>query len=208
MTRVKVCGITNPEDALKAVRFGAWALGFIFYKKSPRYVSPFKVRKILAALPPFVTPVGVFVDAKEGAAKDILKFTGIRTVQFHGEESPEYCRRFSSFTVIKAFRVAEDFSVSKIVDFPAQAFLFDTFQKDSHGGTGTTFSWDLIKEAKNYNRPVILSGGLNADNVASALEAVRPYAVDVSSGVEEAPGKKSERLLADFFSRISPAVTL
>lgn len=204
MIRVKVCGITNEPDAFKAVKYGAAALGFIFYKKSPRYVSPYKARKIIESLPPLVTPVGVFVDAKEGAVKEILRFTGIRTVQFHGDETPLYCRRFSSFSVIKAFRVQAGFKAETLKDYSVQAFLFDSFQKDAHGGTGQTFDWDLIRTAKNLNHPIILSGGLNADNIQAAIDAVRPYAVDVSSGVEEAPGKKSERLLADFFAKVSP----
>ncbi len=204
MTRVKVCGITSSEDMQRAVKAGAWAVGFVFYKKSPRYLSPFKARKIIDGLPPFVTPVGVFVDAKEGAVKDILKFTGIRTVQFHGSETPDYCRRFSHFTVIKAFRVGPEFKTETVAPFPVQAFLFDTFQDNAYGGTGQTFDWSRIRAVKNFNRPIILSGGLTASNVQQAIEEVHPYAVDVSSGVEEAPGKKSERLLSEFFARISP----
>jgi len=203
MIRVKVCGITNVEDARSAVKSGAWALGFVFYKKSPRYVSPFKARKIIEALPPFVTPVGVFVDLKEGAVKEILRFTGIRTVQFHGNETPDYCRRFSPFCVIKAFRVDEKFSVQSLAPYAVQGFLFDAFQKDVPGGTGKTFDWALVREAKNFNRPVILSGGLHSSNVQEAVEAVRPFAVDVSSGVEESPGKKSERSLQEFFLKLS-----
>lgn len=203
MIRVKVCGITNTEDALRAVKLGAWALGFIFYKKSPRYVSPYKARRIIDSLPPFVTPVGVFVNTREGAVKDILKFTGIRTVQFHGDETPDFCRRFSHFTVIKALRLHKDFDVAGVKDYPANAFLADAFDKDEFGGTGKTCDWTLAKEIKNFTRPVILSGGLSPDNIQEAVERVQPYAVDVSSGVESAPGKKDERLLAEFFLAIS-----
>lgn len=203
MIRVKVCGITNTDDAQKAVKLGAWALGFIFYKQSPRYISPFKARKIIEGLPPFVTPVGVFVDSREGAVKDILKFTGIRTVQFHGDETPDYCRRFNHFCVIKAFRPKKYFDVNVLKDYQAQAFLFDAFDKEAFGGTGKVSDWTVAKEAKNFNRPVILSGGLNPTNVKEAIECVEPYAVDVASGVEESPGKKDTRLLADFFASIS-----
>lgn len=198
MTRIKVCGITNVEDALAAVRHGAWALGFVFYKKSPRYVSPYKVRKIIDALPPFVTPVGVFVNTKEGAVKDILDFTKIRTVQLHGDEPPEYCSRFKHFSVIKVFRPADGFDIQTLKNYPAGAFLFDAHVSESYGGTGQVCDWDIVKAAKDFNRPVILSGGLNVHNVEEAISKVKPFAIDVSSGVESAPGKKDERLLVEF----------
>ena len=198
MVKVKICGITNKEDALLAAELGAWALGFIFYKKSPRAIAPFKARKIIEELPPFVVPVGVFVNQKEGAVKDIANFCGIKTLQFHGDETPQYCKRFKEYKIIKAFRVKEDFDISNLSQFPAAAYLFDTYQEDTYGGSGKTFNWDVIKD-KKFNKPVILSGGLNPENIASAIKEVCPYAVDVSSGVEEFPGKKSEKLLIKFF---------
>ena len=201
MIRIKICGITNQEDALKAAELGAWALGFIFYKKSPRYISPYKAKKIIEELPPFISPVGVFVNQSEGALKDIADFCGIRTIQLHGEETPLSCRRLRAYKIIKAFRINEGFDFNDLPKFSVAAFLFDTHQDNAYGGSGKVFNWELLKNLKT-NKPVILSGGLNPDNIASALRAVHPYAVDVSSGVEKSPGKKDERLLQDFFSAI------
>lgn len=204
MVKVKICGITQDEDGKKAAALGAWAVGFIFHKKSPRYVGPFKAKKIVGALPPFVTPVGVFVDAKYGAIMDIVEFCGIKTVQFHGSESPEFCNRFKAkgYKVIKAFRVSDGFDLAAVKAYQADAYLFDAFDRDQHGGTGKTFDWEKVRGAKSLGKPIILSGGLHSQNVKAAIEAVGPYAVDVSSGVEEAPGKKSERLMKDFFNQI------
>ena len=199
--KVKICGITNKQDAVLATKLGAWALGFIFYKKSPRYVSPYKAKRIIEDLPPFVTPVGVFVDQKEGAVKDIVDFCGITTVQLHGDEEPSACRRLKNYKIIKAFRVHEQFDFTRPVHFPASAYLFDMYQEDAVGGTGKTFNWGLLKD-KEFPRPFILSGGLNPQNVAEALQTVRPYAVDVSSGLERAPGEKDERLMREFFSAL------
>ena len=201
MVKVKICGITNGNDARTAVQCGAWGLGFIFYKKSPRSVSPFKAAKIIGELPPFVTPVGVFVDQKEGAVRDIAQFCGLRTLQFHGDETPEYCRRFKNFFLIKAFRVHEDFDFFDPEAYKTSAYLFDTHQPGQFGGSGRTFPWKIL-EGRTFSRPVILSGGLNPDNVAEAIQTVRPYAVDVSSGVEISPGKKDDKLLEKFSKKI------
>jgi len=198
MTRVKVCGITNSDDALKAVYYGAWAVGFIFTKKSPRYVSPSRARKIIEALPPFVTPVGVFVDQSEKAVRDICQFARIRTVQFHGGETAVYCKRFTDFKVIKAFRIGEYFPADEVKKYKVDAYLFDTYAEDAAGGTGKTFNWDVLK-GQTVKKPVILSGGLNADNIREALSAIKPFAVDVSSGVERSPGIKDPRLVRAFF---------
>jgi len=202
MVRVKICGITNEKDALTAVKYGAWAIGFIFYKKSPRYISAFKAKKIVQSLPPFVTPVGVFVDQKEGAVLDIARFCGIRTIQLHGEETPVYCKRLrqKGFSVIKAFRVADSFDPEQIKAYDVNAVLLDAYVQGVPGGTGTTFNWALAKRAKSLGLPVILSGGLHYNNVANAIETVGPYAVDVSSGVEEQdkPGVKNERSVRMF----------
>ena len=200
-TRVKICGITSIEDAQIAVNAGASALGFIFYKKSPRYVSPSKVRPIVEALPPFVTPVGVFVNGSEHAVRDICRLARVATVQFHGEESPGYCKRFNHFKIIKAFRVSDVFDFKSVLRYKVDAYLFDTFQEETPGGTGKTFNWELLKNYK-FDRPVILSGGLNPENVRPAIEAVHPYAVDVASGVEKSPGVKDYRLIQAFCGSI------
>lgn len=201
MIRIKICGITSEHDALKAASLGAWALGFIFYKPSPRHIGAFKARKIIRRLPPFVTPVGVFVNHKEGAVRDIASFCGITTLQFHGDETPEYCRRFQGYTIIKAFRVKESFDPGILKSYPVSAYLFDTYVDAAYGGTGKPFPWALIKKAKDFGVPVILSGGLNAQNILDAVEEIKPYAVDVNSGVEESPGVKSERLMKEFFEK-------
>lgn len=202
MTRVKICGITRVEDALTAAKHGAWAVGFIFYKKSPRYISPFKAKKIIQVLPPFVTPVGVFVDQKEGAVMDIVRFCGIRTVQFHGQETPVYCKRFhhKGCSVIKAFRIEDSVVPENIKAYEVNAILLDAYVEGVPGGTGKTFNWSVAKKIKGLGVPVILSGGLHYNNVVQAIEDVKPYAVDVSSGVEEQdkPGVKNERSVRVF----------
>ncbi len=199
--RVKMCGITNHEDAQKAAFYGAWAVGFIFYKKSSRYASPSKVKKIIEELPPFITPVGVFVDQNEKAVKDICRFTRIHTVQFHGDETAVYCKRFKDYKIIKAFRVGSFLEPTMIEKFKVDAYLFDAYQEDAYGGTGKIFNWDLIKKNK-FSRPVILSGGLNEGNIKEAIETTQPYAVDISSGLEKSPGIKDPRKIRAFFNNL------
>ncbi len=206
MARIKICGITSVEDALMAVKHGAGAIGFIFYKKSPRYIGPYKVKKIVQALPPFVTPVGVFVDQRQGAVLDVAHFCGIRTLQFHGQEDPLYCKRFrqKGFSVIKGFRVQETLDLSVVKEYDVNAILLDAFVEGVPGGTGKTFNWAVAKRLKGLGVPIILSGGLHYNNVVEALEEVRPYAVDVSSGVEEQdkPGVKNERSVRIFCEKV------
>lgn len=197
-TKIKICGITNVDDALKAVHYGAWAVGFIFSKKSPRYVSPSRARKIIEALPPFVTPVGVFVDLSERAVRDICQFTRIHTVQFHGQESAVYCKRFSDVKVIKAFRIEDFIPVDEIKKYKVDAYLFDTYKEGVAGGTGETFDWAVLAKHP-MDKPIILSGGLNPQNVQKALEVTNLFAIDVSSGVEKSPGIKDPRLIRAFF---------
>jgi len=184
-----------------AVAAGASALGFVFHKKSPRYISPSKVRPIVEALPPFVTPVGVFVDGSVHAVRDICRLARISTVQFHGEESPGYCKSFSHFKIIKAFRVNETFAFKSVLQYKVDAYLFDTFSETEAGGTGKTFNWELLKSYK-FDKPVILSGGLNPENVRQAIDTLGPYAVDVSSGVEKSPGVKGYQLVQAFFGAL------
>jgi len=201
--RVKICGITNGEDAHCAVELGADALGFVFYPESPRYVSPPKVRDIVAKLPPFVTPIGVFVDEAEQRVEDVLAETGIQVVQLHGDEPPHCCEGFD-VKVIKAFRVQEDFDPVELGAYRVDAYLLDAYDERRMGGTGRTFNWDLALPAKGYGR-IILSGGLNPDNVGRAIEIVRPYGVDVSSGVEREPGRKDLGKLRAFMLEVRDA---
>ncbi len=202
MTRVKICGITNIEDALLASDLGAWALGFIFYKKSPRYVGSKKVKAIIKQLPPFVTPVGVFVNEKADVVNKTADFCGLKVLQFHGEESPAYCRSFKAYRVIKAFRVKGTFDLKVLKPYQVSAYLFDTYQHDQYGGTGQSFDWQLIKSVKKTGIPMILSGGLHIGNLGEAIKAAQPYAVDISSGVESSPGKKSESKLRQLFKNV------
>ena len=199
MTRVKICGITNKEDALNAAYAGAWALGFVFYNKSGRYISASKARKIIEGLPPFVVPVGVFVNAKEGAIKDICEFVRIHTLQFHGDEDAAFCKRFKDYKIIKAFRVGKDFDAGIVRDYMVDAYLFDAASSKGYGGSGETFDWNILKDIR-LDRPVILSGGLNPANVAQAVQALQPFAVDVSSAVEKSPGVKDHALVKDFLT--------
>lgn len=198
-SRVKICGITNLEDALKASELGADALGFIFYKKSPRSISPRTAGLIIRELPPFVVPVGVFVDEEPGKVLSIAAETGISTVQLHGSESPEYCERLG-LKVIKAIRIKERSDIMRLRAYNVSAYLLDTFREGVPGGTGETFDWDIAIEAKALGR-VILSGGLNPENVREAISKVEPYAVDASSGLEEKPGKKDHLKLTKFMEQ-------
>ena len=198
MVRVKICGITNLKDAQTAVSYGAWALGFVFYKKSPRYISPQKAGAIIKKFTSFVTPVGVFVNEGRKSIEAVCEETGIRTIQLHGDEPPDFCGTFPGYKIIKAFRVGDSFHLKKILTFDVNAYLFDTYQEKFFGGTGKTFHWEILK-GKKFKKPFILSGGLNPENIKSALRILRPFAVDVSSGVEKRPGLKDHGLMRDFF---------
>ena len=195
--KIKICGITNREDALAAVDAGADALGFVYYEASPRNISREAAARIIRELPPFVAKVGVFVDASEEFVRQTVAECGLDTLQFHGNESPGYCRRFSQKT-IKAFRVRDAASLKLLPDYETDAWLLDSFASDKLGGTGSAFNWDLAVEAKKFGRAIILAGGLNPENVAEAVRRVRPYAVDVSSGVESGPRKKDHVNLRAF----------
>ncbi|HHT9111623.1 MAG TPA: phosphoribosylanthranilate isomerase [Candidatus Brocadiaceae bacterium] len=194
--RVKICGITNHEDAQVAVDAGADALGFVF-AKSPRRVTKAQARDIIQRLPPFVSPVAVFVDEQADAIKEICGFCGIHTVQLHGNELPEYVNYLEGYKVIKAFRIKGEEDIQQLAQYKPHAFLLDSYLKGVMGGTGMTFNWELAREAQKYG-PIILSGGLTPENVQEAIRVVNPYAVDVSSGVESSPGKKDKELVKRF----------
>jgi len=202
MVRAKICGITNLEDALLAAELGAHALGFIFYPKSPRAVRPEVARDIIRQLPPFVVTVGVFVDEDAELVRDMATTVGLDWLQLHGRESPDYCRSLGR-RVIKAFRIKDESSLSLLPEYAGavQAFLLDAYLPDVPGGTGDSFDWDLARRAQEFG-PIILAGGLTAENVAAAIRAARPQAVDVASGVEAAPGRKDPEKLIAFFKVI------
>lgn len=202
MTRVKVCGITNSEDALFAVRLGAMALGFVFYQESPRFISPEEAGEVIRQIPPFVTKVGVFVNAEADYLKEARDVAGFDVYQFHGDETPEFCAAFAE-NYIKAVRVKDAESLHAVELYDTDAFLFDTYSPDAYGGTGENFSWDVLSRRKLEDKFVILSGGLNSDNVCDAIRAVNPYAVDVSSGVESSPGIKDHLKLKRFMEAAS-----
>jgi phosphoribosylanthranilate isomerase len=205
MVRVKICGITNPEDALMAVEAGADALGFVFFRGSPRFISPEQAAAIIRRLPPFVQMVGLFVNEEPATVNTVADQCGLDLVQLHGEESPDYCAAVKR-RVIKAFRVKEAFTLEDITNYRVAACLLDAWSPAAHGGTGTTFNWDIAARAAASHR-IILAGGLTPDNVVEAIATVNPYAVDVSSGVESAPGKKDATLIRAFIGaaeRITP----
>jgi len=185
---IKICGITEVDDAVKIAELGINALGFIFYPKSKRYILPDKAKEIIDCLPPFISTVGVFVNEKKESVIDVLNRCPIDILQFHGDETPEYCSQFNK-RFIKAFRVNEDFSFDVFLKFPASAFLLDSLVAGEYGGTGVVFDWDVAVRAKKYGK-IILSGGLNPENLSSAVAKVSPYGIDISSGVEIKPGKK------------------
>lgn len=202
--RVKICGITSLEDARAAVTAGADALGFMFYTPSPRCVDADTAAAICRALPPWVTRVGVFVDAAEEFIREIVSRCGLGALQFHGQETPEFCRRFV-LPVVKAFRIRDPDSLAALPAYDTAAWLLDSFVSGQWGGTGATFNWDLAAAAAHLGRPVILAGGLTPENVAGALRRVRPYGVDVSSGVESAPSRKDAGKLQAFIAAVRAA---
>lgn len=198
--RIKICGITNIDDAMCAAELGADALGFVFVKSSPRYVASNIVEKIIQKLPPFVVPIGVFANMKHD---DILKFieqTGIGCVQLHGNESPKQLAGFP-VPVYKSFHVDKNFNPETLRRYKGAAYLLDTNVDGAIGGSGKTFDWNLATVAKAYGR-IILAGGLSPENIVEAVQKVQPYAVDINSGVESAPGKKDKHRLQQLFSNL------
>jgi len=196
MVKVKICGITNLEDALAAADAGADAIGFVFYPESPRFIDPGKARAIIARLPVFITTVGIFVDESEELIRRVIREGGIQVLQFHGSESPILCTRFRE-KVIKAIRIKDEESIKEMQMYDVNTFLLDTKVDGTMGGTGKTFNWKYAEMAKEYGR-IILSGGLNASNVGDAVRLIQPYGVDVSSGVEIRPGEKDHHKIIEF----------
>ena len=195
--KVKICGITNLPDGVAAANAGADALGFMFYDKSPRSISVEAAATLIRQLPPFVMKVGVFVNAPEDLVVRAIRDCGLSMLQFHGDETPEYCLQFGLMSM-KAFRIRDAASFQALLGYHTDAWLLDAYSPDRPGGTGETFNWDLALEAQGWGRPIFLAGGLTPENVAEAVRRARPYAVDVSSGVEAAPGRKDHAKLRAF----------
>ena len=202
--KVKVCGITNAADALAAVEAGADALGFIFYEKSPRYVVPAVAANIIAELPPLVTPVGVFVNEGLATVRSIMDTCGLAMAQLHGDENVSYCRELAR-PAMKALRLRDRGSLLALAEYQGRGgvrgFVLDAFSELSYGGTGQITDWGLAAEVAK-STPILLGGGLTPDNVTEAIHTVRPYGVDVSSGVESAPGKKDRAKMRAFVDAV------
>ncbi len=205
LTRIKVCGITRLEDARLAVRLGADALGFNFYPPSPRSIAAGAARSIIEQLPPLVAPVGVFADETDaGKVSAIAREAGVHTIQLHGPRFPEFGSVLEGFSIIRAVAVSQDFNPEMLAGLRADAFLLDAFHPKLKGGTGMTIDWTLARTAREYGT-IILAGGLNPENVGQAISTVRPFAVDVASGVESAPGEKDPARLRAFFEAVEKA---
>jgi phosphoribosylanthranilate isomerase len=200
--KVKICGITDCKDALGAVKLGVDALGFIF-APSPRRIAPEMARFIIQAIPPFIKTVGVFVNEQAATIREYINYCGLDLVQLHGDEPPDFCFKLMPHA-IKAVRIMDEssFETCSAYQENVRALLLDTYATDKVGGTGETFDWQLALKIKQAGMPVILSGGLGPSNIEDAIRFVRPYAVDVNSGVEELPGKKSYALMKELMEKI------
>ncbi len=202
MTNVKICGITNLEDALLSVKFGADALGFNFYEKSPRYISPEKAREIVEQLPPEVLKVGVFVNESLDKIIEIAETAKLDAIQLHGEETPEFAGELKAKTnleIIKAFRVSENFKPEDILQYEVDAVLLDAYSPKEHGGTGETFDWEIAKKVQEIFPKMYLAGGLAVENVKEAVVNVKPFAVDACSLLEREKGFKDFQKVEEFF---------
>lgn len=205
--RIKICGITRKEDAMLAAELGAWAVGFIFVENTPRYISPEIASEIICKLPENLNKIGVFANMSAEGIKNIEK-TGITKIQLHGDETPEFCEKLKASSekeIIKAFRIKniQDLEIIKLYKEKISYILLDSFSENQLGGTGKSFDLEIAKKAKNFGIPVILAGGLNPDNIKQAYETVKPYALDVSSGVESVKGIKDSEKLRKLFN-LSP----
>lgn len=206
MIEVKVCGMTRSEDALAVTRCDAAAVGFIFYPPSPRHITPQNAKKIIDVLPENLVRVGVFVNQEADDVKQIIELCGLDMIQLHGDEAPDYCRQFPPAMIIKALELKSDDDVRRALDYDVAAILVDSRHAGLYGGTGKISNWDLAFRLKSQ-KPLILSGGLSADNVDDALKIVAPDALDINSGVEDAPGKKNHEKLRQLFDVIRKSDT-
>jgi phosphoribosylanthranilate isomerase len=202
--RVKICGVRSMEEAEVAVETGADALGFNFWPHSPRYIAPGAARGVVGQVSPLVSAIGVFVNEDRRRISEIVSDVGLNAVQLHGDETPEFCAGLGSIKIIKAVRVADDFDCASISRYRVSMILLDTSVKGSYGGTGEGFDWRRAIEAKRYAR-IILAGGLRIENVAEAIASVKPFAIDVCSGVESEPGRKDAGKLRRFMAEVARA---
>ncbi len=203
---VKICGLTSVSDGLAAAAAGADMIGLMFYERSPRHVPLATAIEIARALPPHVVKVGVFVNPSADEVRRAIAECGVSLLQFHGDEPPDFCTQFGVMS-LKAFRIRDTASLAALPGYPTDAWLLDAFSPDARGGTGEQFNWDLALEAKKLGRPIFLAGGLTPENVAEAVRRVQPFAVDVSSGVESAPGKKDPAKVRAFIAAAKGAAT-
>lgn len=199
--RVKICGITRVEDALHAERLGAFAVGFVFFPGSRRYIEPEDAGRITRELGPGILKVGVFVNGDPAAVREIAGEAGLDALQFHGDETPEYVRSFGDRTVIKALRVGEGFDPASMMDYPGEMFLLDAMAAGAYGGTGKSFDWRIAPACGNYGN-IIIAGGLSPLNVAEAIMTASPWGVDVSGGVEVSCGVKDHAAMNAFFDAV------
>jgi len=201
MVRVKICGITNPDDAVFAAEAGADALGFVFYRNSRRFIEPEKVADIISILPPFTKSVGVFVDADIEQIRSYTDLSGVDIVQLHGNETPDFCNGLG-MNHIKAVRIVDRKSLQELKYYKTNLILLDNYSNESFGGTGDSFNWDEVIGYNFDNKKIILSGGLKPENVKKAINILKPDAVDVSSGVENSPGIKNHDKIKKFIQAV------
>ena len=202
--KVKICGITSVANARAAAEAGADMIGLMFAEKSPRLISLATASAISRALPPFVLRVGVFVNPAAETVTRAITECGLNLLQFHGDETPEFCTQFGLMS-LKAFRIRDAASLKELPKYQTDAYLLDAFSTAARGGTGGKFNWDLAIEAQKFGKPIFLAGGLTPENVAAAVKKVNPFAVDVSSGVESAPGKKDAAKVRAFIAAVRVA---
>jgi phosphoribosylanthranilate isomerase len=199
--KVKICGITSVADGVAAAEAGADMIGLMFYERSPRNISVATAAEISRALSPFIVKVGVFVNPDEDTVMRAIGECGVTLLQFHGEETPEFCTQFGVMSM-KAFRVRDATSLSALPNYATDAYLLDAYSPDAHGGTGAKFNWDLAIEAKQHGKPIFLAGGLTPENIGEAVRKVEPFGVDVSSGVESGPGQKDHAKVRAFIQAV------